>query len=577
VQRAWTQFGKELGLAAAMLALTCGVSYAAPTAAVSGIVRDSQGVAQMGAMVQVLAGGSISVATAFTDLYGRYKIDNLIPGRYQLRATAALFVPATRGNLRLMTGVRATVNLTLTSLADPGAWLPAERRKPDEPGDDWTWTLRSAANRPILRMLDDGNLVLVSSSATEGQVKSSMEARGAMTSGDGGFGGGGSHDILSVDRVMQDGSDVVMRTDVAATRTPYGRGPSVEVDAGYERRTLLGGASRVVVSYESHPEMMNPNGSLGMQMSRMSSAQRIRLGDTVDIEAGGTVYAVHTNGYAVASQPFLRVTVHPSDAWSVRYRMATSRDVQGFDGLNSIEAAVPMAAVMNGRMRTEGGLHQEVAVSRKLGPGVAQVAVYRDAVARPVISGTGVMGAVDMLPGFGASGVVADTVTDSFQFLATGYTTRGVSITLSEPLTTGLWAVLEYQNGAALSTKDAIPVSLPEETAGLHALASEAVTAAVKGRVVHTGTKLRAAYRWQPRRLVTPVASYEAFSDQAFLSCYLRQPLQFGKGFPPGLEATLNVTNLLAEGYQPFLSSDGRTLFLAQSPRTIQGGLSFTF
>jgi hypothetical protein len=172
---------------------------------------------------------------------------------------------------------------------------------------------------------------------------------------------------------------------------------------------------------------------------------------------------------------------------------------------------------------------------------------------------------------------VADTVTDSFQFLATGYTTRGVSITLSEPLTTGLWAVLEYQNGAALSTKDAIPVSLPEETAGLHALASEAVTAAVKGRVVHTGTKLRAAYRWQPRRLVTPVASYEAFSDQAFLSCYLRQPLQFGKGFPPGLEATLNVTNLLAEGYQPFLSSDGRTLFLAQSPRTIQGGLSFTF
>jgi hypothetical protein len=39
----------------------------------------------------------------------------------------------------------------------------------------------------------------------------------------------------------------------------------------------------------------------------------------------------------------------------------------------------------------------------------------------------------------------------------------------------------------------------------------------------------------------------------------------------------VDVTNLLAQGYLPFLSADGRTLYLAQSPRAIQGGLSFTF
>ena len=42
-------------------------------------------------------------------------------------------------------------------------------------------------------------------------------------------------------------------------------------------------------------------------------------------------------------------------------------------------------------------------------------------------------------------------------------------------------------------------------------------------------------------------------------------------------EATIDVTNLLAEGYRPFLSADGRTLYLAQSPRTIRAGLSFSF
>jgi hypothetical protein len=100
---------------------------------------------------------------------------------------------------------------------------------------------------------------------------------------------------------------------------------------------------------------------------------------------------------------------------------------------------------------------------------------------------------------------------------------------------------------------------------------------AVKGRLLRTGTKLRAAYRWQPRRLATAVGPYEAFSDQAFLSFTLRQAVRWGERLPAGLEATIDVSNLLAEGYEPFLSADGRTLFLAQTPRTIQGGLSFTF
>jgi hypothetical protein len=88
---------------------------------------------------------------------------------------------------------------------------------------------------------------------------------------------------------------------------------------------------------------------------------------------------------------------------------------------------------------------------------------------------------------------------------------------------------------------------------------------------------VRAAYRWQPERLVTAVNPYEAFSDQAYLSFYLRQPIRCGNFLPPGLEATIDVTNLLAQGYRPFLSTDGGTLFLAQSPRTIQAGLAFSF
>jgi hypothetical protein len=571
VQRCWIRFGFALG--ALTLSLAPGTMVAASAATVSGVVRDIHGVAQMGALVEAVSAASGSVGTAYTDMAGRYRIANLAAGRYQVRATAALFAPATRGNLRLTTGMRATVNLTLSMLSDPVAWLPAQRRRADEPGDDWTWTLRSAANRPILRMMGDGSVELVSSGAGEALRGAPVQARASMMSGDGGFGGGGAHGVVALDRAGNDGSDVAMRASVAAA---YASAPATEIDAGYERRGAFAAGSRLVVSYASHPEMMSSGGAgngnvMGMQTMRMASAQKMQLGDSVDVEAGGTVYAIRTAGTALTAQPFLNVTVHPGEVWAVRYRLATSRDVQDFDGLDSIAAELPVAVVCGARLCTESGTHQEIALSRRAGGGLLQAAMYHDAIARTSIAGTGAMDAAELAGSGGPSGVVVDTETGSFRALGAGITTNGVSLTLSEPLTEGLWAALEFVSGAALETGN------EQGLAGLQPASAEAATVAVKGRVLRTGTRLRAAYRWQPRRLATPVGPYEAFSDQAFLSFTLRQAVRWGDRLPEGLEATIDVTNLLAEGYQPFLSADGRTLFLAQTPRTIQGGLSFTF
>jgi hypothetical protein len=570
VQRCWIRTGLALG--ALTFWLAPGMMAAASAATVSGMVRDTEGVAQMGAMVEAISATSGSAGTAFTDMVGRYRIANLAPGKYRVRATAALFMPATRGNLRLSTGMQATVNLTLGMLSDPVAWLPAQRRKADEPGDDWTWTLRSAANRPILRMMGDGSLVLVSSGAREARRGAPMEARAAMMSGDGGFGGGGAHAVVALDRAGNGGSDLMMRADVAAAD---GRAPATEIDAGYERRGTMGGGSRLVVSYASHPEIMSAGGTggetMGMQIMRMASAEKMQLGDSVDVEAGGTVYAIRTAGTALTAQPFLNVTVHPGEVWAVRYRLATSRDVQDFDGLDSIAAELPVAIACGARLCTESGMHQEIALSRRAGGGLLQAAVYHDAIGRTSVAGTRATGAAEPAGSNGASGVVVDTATGSFRMLGAGTTANGVSVTLSEPLTAGLWATLEFVSGAALGTGSG------QGMAGLQAASGEAATVAVKGRVLRTGTRLRAAYRWQPRHLVTAVGPYEAFSDQAYLSFTVRQAVRWGDRLPPGLEATIEGTNLLAEGYEPFLAADGRVLFLAQTARTVQGGLSYTF
>jgi hypothetical protein len=113
--------------------------------------------------------------------------------------------------------------------------------------------------------------------------------------------------------------------------------------------------------------------------------------------------------------------------------------------------------------------------------------------------------------------------------------------------------------------------------ASLSAERAYAGTAFADGKILRTGTTLRASYRWQPSRTLTTVDAFRVSDDGAYLSCTVRQSLGRLPGMPQGLEAVVDLQNLLAEGYQPYLSTDGKTLYLAQTPRALQAGLSFTF
>jgi hypothetical protein len=556
-----------------LMLTTAAISRAAEPsgAAVSGVVRDAQGVAQMGALVQVVTGDSALVGTAFTDLQGRYLIVHLLPGKYQVRATAALFLPALKGDLELRSGAQAVVNLTLNTLFETAAWLPAERRTVDEPGDDWKWTLRSAANRPILRWDEDGNVTKAPPESSKAVTRVNV----AITAGDGGFGDSGVHNILSVDRVLKDGAGVTMSADMGTSSGA----PSTDVETGYERQLGFAGSARTVLVYQSHPELVTSDGVAGVEAVQLASAEKMQLGDMVDVEAGGTVYVVRTSSFVSASQPFVKVTVHPSGVWTAGYRMATSQNLQSYDGLDGIQRRLPVAMMYQGRMQTENGLHQELAIGRKLGSGLVQIAYYRDSLDHVAVSGGGALATADMIQESqpNADGVIADSTTGDFRFLSGGYKTQGFNITFTKPLTPSMWVALEYSTGAALRVKDATPVSLANMSNELASETAQSATIALKGRVVRSGTRIRAAYHWQPTRFVTAIDPYAAFSDQAYFSCYLRQAIKMGHFLPPGLDATVDVTNLLAQGYRPFLSADGETLFLAQSPRTVQGGLAFTF
>ena len=574
-----------------------GPSTVAAKSSISGIVRDAQGVVQMGALVQVLATNATTVAIAFTDQRGHYSVANLIPGRYLIRASATLFVPATRNNLQLRNGANAVVNLTLATLFDTASWLPAERRRADESDEDWKWTLRSTANRPILRMVENGEATQISSSAAE-RNNSAMQARGAIESGDGGFGRGGVHTVLTVHRGLDDGSEMTLRADfgsLALGESPDPRllAPSSvsgaagsEYAMGYESKTgFNGGAARTLVTYKSHPELVSGSGA-GYEVMEMTSAQRMLLGEQVEVEAGGRVDAIHTAVTGFATYPFFRVKAHPGGAWSLEYEFATDRSLQNFGDVTDGPGEIPVALVKNGRLTLASGHHQEVAAGRSGEGGTIRFAIFRDDSHQTAISGgeqasAPTAGASAPAPAGVPAAMLLDPTTGSFRALAQSYDADGFRITVSSPLTSGLWVAAEYSAGESLAAPAVLEAGLPltfeQAVRSLELRKSESATLAVKGRIIPTGTRVRASYRWQPSRVVTAVDPYSAFGDQAYLSCLVRQPLRWPGHLPSGLDATIDVTNLLAQGYRPFLSPDGQTLYFAQAPRTIQAGISFNF
>src|SRR5262245_51189471 len=77
---------------------------ASSVGAIAGYVKDVSGVPQMGAVVEVFVSAATVGTKVFTDSRGHYLADNLPAGTYQIRVTAASFLPSLRQNIDLRSG-----------------------------------------------------------------------------------------------------------------------------------------------------------------------------------------------------------------------------------------------------------------------------------------------------------------------------------------------------------------------------------------------------------------------------------------------------------------------------------------
>jgi hypothetical protein len=533
-------------------------------ATVSGVVRDARGTPQMGAMVELMAANATVVARAYTNVRGAFSFDHVFPGTYQIKATGDSFLPTLREDLQLGSRSKVIVNLTLSTLFEAIQWLPAQPKSPDEPSDDWKWTLRSSSNRPLLRLLQDGPLVVLSGDdhGSGPQLAARVEVTGPSKA----FGQGGPHHAFAVERSSAVGGHLILRANLS----PQPEQGS-EYMAGYQ---LALGPERQIRNVLSMQQMNAVEGAgQGLYALRLRSAEVVNLGPNASMELGNEVQSVHGASEITSSLPFVNASWH-EDGISVAYRAATSPEMQNAANVADSATLAPMFSEEGGKIRIQHGLHQELRLEDNTASRRALVAFYEDEIESPVIGGGGWVSQQDLTTG----DILYDPVSQGFRVTGPGYTTGGVNAVFAQKIAGATWATLSYANGKALAFE--VPeseVTLAEAVQQLTQRRTEAVTASLDGRVVRTGTSWHTSYRWQPVNTVTPVAVYDSFGQSAYLNLLIRQRIHCGHLLPNGTEALVDVRNLLAQGYRPFLTRDGSTLYFAQSERSIQGGLSFSF
>jgi hypothetical protein len=98
----------------------------------------------------------------------------------------------------------------------------------------------------------------------------------------------------------------------------------------------------------------------------------------------------------------------------------------------------------------------------------------------------------------------------------------------------------------------------------------------VSANVPHLGTKVSVGYKWIGGQAVSHLDPYgeSLFHLDPYLNMEIRQ--QLPSFFPGHMEALADFGNLLAQGYVPVSTGDGRVV-LVPSYRYFRGGLSVQF
>ena len=558
-----------------------GTASGAISGVISGYVRDGSGAPQMGAAVEIL-GSAAQALKVFTDDHGFYSVASLLPGTYSIKVSAPSFLPTLREKIGVRAGAKLMVNVTLTTLFEAIQLVPLRSPVDD---DDWKWTLRSVANRPILRVLEDGTTVV----AQSGESAADHNLKGTLTLLAGSPGQGfGSPDMsagFAVERSLLSSGTVRLNGNVG-----YGTGdqriPAAVLRTTYTNRfNGVFEPSVAITALRLNSPDLNTMPSGTLQALSVTSSDRIVFGNKLEMKLGSELQTIQFMGRVHAFKPFGSADLHLTPDTVLEYQYASSvpstrlenrlggdrSDDDRFESASSdLSETAPRMSIAEFSPAVERARHQEVSISQRIGKNNVQVAFYSDRIIDPALAGLGEVSAE-------SGEVLPDVYSSTFTYRGNDYATRGMRVVLQRKLLSDLTATLDYAYGGALDLSRP-DVQLQDAREWIRAEKRQAVAAKFSGTVPKAKTHWVASYRYTGGHTLTPVDLFDSSAGQSdpYLNLFIRQPIP--ASFLTGhMEILMDLRNLLAQGYVPVMARDGRTLYLVQSARSVRGGVAFSF
>jgi len=548
--------------------------------AISGYVRDASGAPQMGAVVEIL-GSAAQALKVFTDDRGFYSVASLVPGTYSVKVSAPSFLPTLREKIGVRAGAKLMVNVTLTTLFEAIQLVPLRGPVDD---DDWKWTLRSVANRPILRVLPDGTTVV----AQSGESAGDHDLKGTVTllGGSPGQGFGSPSDMtagFAVERALLSSGTLRLNGNLGYESDGEGI-PTAVLRTTYTGRFngIFEPSVAITALRLNSPDMSTMPGAT-LQALSVTSSDRIVLSDKLEMKLGSELQTIQFMGRVNAIKPFGAADLHITPNTVVEYQYASSVPNIGLtdrlgegssDHLDSpssdLSETAPRMSITGFSPAVEKGHHQEVSFSQRIGKNNMQVAFYADSMVDPVLTGVGEISAE-------SGEVLPDVYSGTFSYQGNDFATRGLRVVLQRKLYRDLTATLDYAYGGVLDLSRP-DVQLQDARDWIRTERRQAVAAKFSGTIPKSKTRWIASYRLSGTRALTPVDLFNTSAGQAdpYLNLCIRQPIP-ASFFAGHMEILMDLRNLLAQGYIPVMGQDGHTLYLVQSARSVRGGVAFSF
>jgi hypothetical protein len=571
-----------MGVSWGALPATAQTSPKPSSGTVSGVVRDSAGIPQLGATVEMFseAPGVLVARQFLTNTQGIFKGDKLAPGFYTVRVTLAGFLPSLEKHIRISSNLSTVVRVQLESMF---ASVEQLRRPPTngaaEP-DDWKWVLRSAPGlRPVLQWTEDSALsasTIVMETNTYGPHGCVELTNGARRPGSVSSVGAAPGTSFAYDQPIDRYNRIVFAGQVSYDQdSPAGGLAAIWLPTG---SSATGPQSTIVL----REAKIGPEGPT-FRGVRLDQSGSLAFGERFLLRVGGEYVLVGAGSPAWSVRPRLKLESRLAANWYLDLIYAAlpnsgvpsdtlASDLSGASAPGNLTNALnqldtfPALLWRNGRPVLENGQHEEMALEHKMGSrGVLQVAAFHEDNRDVALYGRGMD-----LP---SSEFIQDYYSKGFAYDGGSSSDWGARLALRQKITDDVEFATVYAFAGALVPASEADGVLRE---ALRTMPRHSLAAKVSAKVPRSGSSLSAGYKWVSGMSVSRVDPYgeSIYQINPYLYIGIRQPLpKFALG---RWEANAECDNLFAQGYVPLSTPEGSVL-LVPAFRSFRGGLSLQF